>query len=104
MYKFLRATLWTVVLMLFGSTVAFCATTDFGNVGEPSYKLVHTLDSSEVFVATYDVTDYGAVADGQTDNTNVFQKLLNKVGDLGGGIVYVPSGRYAIKGALSTSW
>ena len=101
MYKFLRATLWTVVLMLFGSTVAFCATTDFGNVGEPSYKLVHTLDSSEVFVATYDVTDYGAVADGQTDNTNVFQKLLNKVGDLGGGIVYVPSGRYAIKGALS---
>ena len=66
MYKFLRATLWTVVLMLFGSTVAFCATTDFGNVGEPSYKLVHTLDSSEVFVATYDVTDYGAVADGQT--------------------------------------
>ena len=74
MYKFLRATLWTVVLILFGSTVAFCATTDFGNVGEPSYKLVHTLDSSEVFVATYDVTDYGAVADGQTDNTNVFQE------------------------------
>ncbi len=42
-----------------------------------------------------------AVSDGVTDNTNIFQKLLNRLGDLGGGTLYVPTGKYVIKGNLT---
>ena len=42
-----------------------------------------------------------AVSDGVTDNTNIFQKLLNRLGDLGGGTLYVPTRKYVIKGNLT---
>lgn len=51
--------------------------------------------------AEYDVMKAGAIADGTTDNTAVFQKLLDEAGKAGGGIVNVPSGQYRINGNLS---
>lgn len=49
----------------------------------------------------WNVVSAGAVADGQTDCTEAFQKTLDEAGKAGGGIVTVPAGRYAIKGNLS---
>ena len=49
----------------------------------------------------WNVVAAGAVGDGQTDQTAVFQRLLDEAGRAGGGVVEVPAGRYVIKGTLS---
>lgn len=46
-----------------------------------------------------DVTDYGAVADGRTDNTAIFQRALNDAIP-GGAVVRVPAGQYYFAGTL----
>ena len=48
-----------------------------------------------------DVSQAGAVGDGQADCTAVFQKLLDEAGAAGGGVVDVPAGRYRINTGLS---
>ncbi|MBR3646663.1 MAG: discoidin domain-containing protein [Lachnospiraceae bacterium] len=74
---------------------------NINNIEAPEYRMKTTLDNSETFIYGYSVTEYGAVGDGITDNTEVFQKLINKMGSLGGGIIYVPAGNYVIRGNLS---
>jgi hypothetical protein len=46
------------------------------------------------------VTDFGAVGDGETDNTSAFQQALDVAGETGG-VVHVPVGRFLIKGTLN---
>lgn len=49
------------------------------------------------------VTDFGAVGDGITDNTQAFQAAMNSLATSntsGGGTVYVPSGLFAFDGSL----
>jgi hypothetical protein len=47
------------------------------------------------------VATLGAIGDGVTDNTAIFQKALDQVGQDGGGIVSVPTGKFRINGNLS---
>lgn len=42
------------------------------------------------------VRDYGAVGDGVTDDTTAFQSALADASAMGGNVVYVPAGTYAI--------
>jgi hypothetical protein len=49
----------------------------------------------------YSVLDYGAKADGRTDDTASFQKALDFAGQSGGGIVYAPRGNYFFSGHLT---
>lgn len=49
----------------------------------------------------FDVTDYGAVGDGTTDNTAAFQAALNAARNAGGGTVFVPRGNYLIAGSIT---
>ncbi|WP_082331950.1 glycoside hydrolase family 28 protein [Mangrovimonas xylaniphaga] len=43
---------------------------------------------------TFSVLDYGAVADGTTENTEAFRKAIQECSQKGGGKVVVPSGKY----------
>lgn len=51
----------------------------------------------------YDVTDYGLVGDGITDNTDSLQALVELVTVAGGGTVYFPQGVFVIAGALKST-
>jgi len=48
----------------------------------------------------YSVLDFGAKADGKTDNTAAFQKALDTAGRAGGGIVNAARGNYFFTGHL----
>lgn len=47
------------------------------------------------------VLDFGAKADGKTDDTAAFQKALDAAGKAGGGTVYAPRGNYFFAGHLN---
>lgn len=51
--------------------------------------------------SVWNVMDFGAVRDGQTDNTAAFQKALDAAGQARGGLVSVPAGRYSFSGSLT---
>jgi hypothetical protein len=48
----------------------------------------------------YSVLEYGAKADGKSDDTAAFQKALDTAGREGGGVVYAPRGNYFFAGHL----
>jgi hypothetical protein len=47
------------------------------------------------------VRDFGAKGDSTTDDTASLQKALDSAGRAGGGIVFVPTGNYLIKGTIT---
>ena len=51
----------------------------------------------------FDVTKYGAVADDMTDSTPGFQGAIDACAAVGGGIVNVPAGKYALDMTLLRS-
>jgi len=74
-------------------------------VYRPGLKvIVPSLNTNETYVALTTPQQYGAKADGITDDTMAFQNALNAVGNsggVGGGVVYVPSGNYAFYNSLT---
>jgi len=58
---------------------------------------MRAVDPSHVF----DVTEFGAVGDNSTDNTNAFAKALQKAFEANGGMVSVPPGLYVLEGQLT---
>lgn len=56
--------------------------------------------SDDVLIYAANVLDYGAKADGVTDDTGAVQQALNRVGSYGGGTVYMPAGTYRFDGTL----
>lgn len=49
---------------------------------------------------TFNVNDFGAKGDGVNNETAAFRAALDAAGQNGGGIVYVPRGRYMLTGEL----
>ena len=75
---------------------------------DPKWELVTPkYNTADAFVAGFNALDEGAVADGETDNTNLFQRLLDRLGRRAnpgvgnGGILYVPEGQYSFSGRLT---
>lgn len=60
-----------------------------------------TYPTTDAPVIAYSVADSGATGDGVTDVTTIFQNSLNSLGKLGGGTLFVPKGKYVIKGNLT---
>ncbi len=61
---------------------------------EPKYPTIDDV------VIAFSVADFGITGDGVTDVTQGFQNLLNQLGNQGGGVLFVPEGKYAIRGNL----
>ncbi len=51
--------------------------------------------------SVWNVMDFGAVPDGETDNTAAFQRALDEASRRDGGVVHVPTGRFSFAGSLS---
>ncbi|HDS74291.1 MAG TPA: hypothetical protein ENN56_01995, partial [Firmicutes bacterium] len=49
---------------------------------------------------TIDVKRFGARGDGRIDDTNAIQHAIDACAESGGGVVFLPTGRYRIDGAL----
>lgn len=47
------------------------------------------------------VMDFGASGDGETDNTEAFQRALDAASAAHGGVVFAPTGRYSFSGSLA---
>src|ERR1700740_2411305 len=50
--------------------------------------------------AVYNITAYGAVADGKTDAKAAFDKAISLCSTSGGGMVEVPAGKFFIAGPV----
>jgi hypothetical protein len=63
--------------------------------------LLTTSAFSQTTPTSRDVITAGAKPDGATDNTAIFQRLLDEAGKAGGGVVTVPAGSFRIAGNLN---
>ncbi|WMI69076.1 glycoside hydrolase family 28 protein [Mangrovimonas sp. YM274] len=57
-------------------------------------KIVAEVKAPSFPEATFNILEYGAVADGTADNTEAFRKAIMECSQKGGGKVVVPSGQY----------
>ncbi|HEY9048643.1 MAG TPA: glycosyl hydrolase family 28-related protein, partial [Ohtaekwangia sp.] len=87
----LSATIWLCTIFLFTCSI----------VSAQNWRLVNTkYPTKDNVVIAYSVADFGITGDGSTDVTQQFQNLLNQLGTLGGGTLFVPEGQYVIRGNL----
>lgn len=80
-------------VLIMGATV-FSAEVNW-RVAVPRYPVQDSL------VHGFSVKDFHARGDGKTDDTQAFQRALDAMGKAGGGTVFAPEGRWAIKGRLT---
>ncbi len=82
------------------SLLAFCLTPRIA-IGQ---KLINL--SNETFVASVVATDppYDADRTGSSDATAAIQKAMDAVTAMGGGVVYLPAGRYLVNGTLKLGY
>lgn len=65
-------------------------TDNWANMG----KIIREVKEPNFPNKTFQISDFGAVADGKFNNTQVFRKAIKKCSESGGGIVNVPAGKY----------
>src|SRR5579872_3657444 len=63
-------------------------------------KILKNIKAPQFNKASYDITSYGAVADGQTDIKATLDKVINLCSVNGGGQVIIPKGVFFIKGPV----
>ena len=69
------------------------------NLSAEDQQIINQVKAYQVTPVTnkiINVKDRGIVGDGKTDQLNAIQKVLDEVKNAGGGIVYLPAGKYMI--------
>lgn len=71
--------------------------------GPEPYIAGKSMETDDYIIATVNAKDevFGAKGDGEADDTQAIQKALNKAAEMGGGIVFLPSGMYKVSGNLT---
>ncbi|MBP4136999.1 glycoside hydrolase family 28 protein [Flavobacterium geliluteum] len=95
--KFIR--LKIIVLFLSISVLLFaCGKQVSGTNAEIAWSkikmVVKSMPQTSFLDKTYNINDFGAVADGLTLNTAAFEKAIKACAANGGGVVLVPNGKY----------
>lgn len=67
---------------------------------EPATGGPPAIGMEKALAGSWNVVDFGAVADGTTDNTEAFNKALKAAEAGRGGVVHVPTGRFSFSGSL----
>ena len=90
----MKNTLIKLVLGAALTTTAFLLCPVLGNAAEPGASALENLRPArpEIPDRTFLLTDFGAVADGKTLNTEAFKKAIAAVEQAGGGKLVVPKG------------
>ncbi|KQB43522.1 glycoside hydrolase family 28 protein [Flavobacterium aquidurense] len=57
-------------------------------------SIIKSIPSTQFPDKTFNINDFGAVADGKTSNTQAFEKAIKACAQNGGGKVLVPNGKY----------
>ncbi|MEM7672716.1 MAG: glycosyl hydrolase family 28-related protein [Verrucomicrobiota bacterium] len=83
-----------ILCFLFLTLSSLIGRTPVWEVINPKYP------SDDILVAGFTVRDFGARGDGNSDDTKAFQSALNAMAEAGGGTVFVPEGKYTIRGRL----
>lgn len=71
------------------------------NMAKATKVIATDYPTNDIVIADYNVKEYGAAGDGVADDTQAIQDVLDAAGNNGGGVVFVPSGRYRIAGGLT---
>ncbi len=85
-----------MLLLFSGSLIAAGGPTSGHPLSAPSAGGASTTIDDENVDNVFNLSDFGAVGDGNTDNGPALQAALNAIAAAGGGTLFVPAGRYAI--------
>lgn len=81
--------------------VSIPVTTARAAAPEPNWHIAKTRhETDDYIVAGYEAKDFGIAANGRTDVTAKIQEALDALYSIGGGTLFLPAGRYAVKGTL----
>jgi hypothetical protein len=68
----------------------------------PKWRIQPTkYPTTDTLVIGYSVKEFGAKGDGHTDDTAALQRTMKAMKTHGGGSIFIPEGRYAIRGNLT---
>ena len=101
-HRLMGILLMAIFLLSLGGTAAVFAS-DASGEWEGEYRIQgYDNNSGDYIVSKYNVKDYGATGDGETDDTAAFTSLLSDLRRSGeGATVFVPAGKYRITRTLS---
>lgn len=63
-------------------------------------EIVNQIEEPDIPELQYDIRDYGAVGDGQSDALPAIRKAIFDCSQAGGGTVFIPSGQWFVKGPI----
>ncbi|MCD9021519.1 discoidin domain-containing protein [Cohnella silvisoli] len=101
MKKFISALLMSALLLSSAGVSLFSFVAKTHAAYTPNINPSPSIPQDDVVVFTENVVDFGAVPNNTAvDNTTAFQNAIDEAYNNGGGIVYVPAGKWTLSGTL----